>query len=428
MGGKSETERPRTIMFGNLIFYNENINIGSESYEDVKILKNMKNGSFFPVNNLYSLKELVTKLHNMNNKMSFGLITPGSYAEKVIPVCSTLVNYIIIYCFYVERYLHLKNKYPKVKQVYNLFSNVINDLNQHWVSPYNNNLVANKFITFDEYLKNYINLHKNISEFFDINYFDVGYNKTYKNKFIEFIKRKNVRDSNNIINFVDKVKTGNVEEFIMAYTGETKLCYSLNIWLRNCNISDYEKIKYFAGPFSYALYKFAYYNKNEGIYCNKTFYRKMKIKLSDYYLYKISLGELICYPAFTSTSVKDISKYDFPTSIAIEVNNINHNDISVVLIIKYSIYNNFLQKLFKKSYVTPCINVSKYSINPGEEEYIFPPFSFFRIDNIEEKSGTPDDPHLIYMTVPKKKELLEFGLKQSKSFYYNKQNNEIYFS
>ena len=53
MGGKSEkskTERPKTIMFENLIFYNENINLGSESYEDVKILKNMKNGGFFPVN------------------------------------------------------------------------------------------------------------------------------------------------------------------------------------------------------------------------------------------------------------------------------------------------------------------------------------------------------------------------------------------
>ena len=154
----------------------------------------------------------------------------------------------------------------------------------------------------------------------------------------------------------------------------------------------------------------------------------MTLKLSDYYLYKISIGELICYPAFTSTSIKDISKYDFPTSIAIEVNNISHNDISVVLIIKYNIYNTFLQKIFKKSYVTPCINVSKYSINPSEEEYIFPPFSFFRIDSIEERSGTPDDPHLIYMTVPKKKELLEFGLKQSKTFYYNKKNNEIYFS
>ena len=45
----------------------------------------------------------------------------------------------------------------------------------------------------------------------------------------------------------------------------------------------------------------------------------------NYYLYKISIGELICYPAFTSTSEKDISKYDFPTSTAIDVNKINQN-------------------------------------------------------------------------------------------------------
>jgi hypothetical protein len=154
----------------------------------------------------------------------------------------------------------------------------------------------------------------------------------------------------------------------------------------------------------------------------------MTLKLSDYYLYKISIGELICYPAFTSTSIKDISKYDFPTSIAIEVNNISHNDISVVLIIKYNIYNTFLQKIFKKSYVTPCINVSKYSINPSEEEYIFPPFSFFRIENVENRSVTSKDPHIIYMTVPNKRILIEFAIKNNKPIYYDKNLNELYSS
>ena len=400
----SKNDKPKNITFENLIYYNEDIHLGSESYKDAKSLKNMKNGSFFPVNNLTSLKELVAKLRNISNDLSFGLITSGSYADKAIPVCSTLVNYVIIYCYYIERHLDLKIKYPKVKQVYNIFSNVVSDLNQHWISSYNNNLIANKFITFDEYLNNYINLHIKISTFFNINYFDVGYNKTYRNKFIDYIKTKNVKNSHNIIYFVDSVEEGNVKEFINAYTGETELCYSLNKWLRNCNTSDYEQIKYFAGPFSYILYKFAYYNKSEGVYNSKTFYRKMTIKLSDYYLYKISIGELICYPAFTSTSAKDISKYNFPTSIASEVNNINHNDISVVLIINYNIYNSFCNNLFKKnSYVTPCVNVAKYSVNSGEEEYIFPPFSFFRIDKIEESSGTSDNPHRIYLSVPKKK-------------------------
>ena len=422
------------IVFKNLIYYNEQISLGFEDYENAKTIKNMKRGGFFPVNNLTSLKKLIEKLKKMNVDCSFGLITSGTYADKAIPICSTLVNYIIIYCFYIERNLHLKNKYPKIKKVYNIFSNVINDISQHWLSS-NNNLISNKFITFDEYSNKYINLHKKLSEFFDQNYYDLEYNCEYKDQFINFIEEKEPDDFKHIIYFVNQVEEGSVSEFITAYTGETKLCYSLNKWLRDCDSSDYEGIKYFAGPFSYALYKYAYNDKNQGIYHNKTFYRKMTIKLSDYYLYKISIGELICYPAFTSTSEKDISKYNFPTSTAIDVNKINQNDISVVLIIKYYYSNNY--SLFSKIlnffntdnyYVTPCINVSEHSVNSGEEEYIFPPFSFFKIEDIEENSGTPDNPHIIYMSVPRKKDLLEFGLKQKKSIYYDKNKNELYCS
>ena len=51
--------------------------------------------------------------------------------------------------------------------------------------------------------------------------------------------------------FYKKVILGTVKEFIEAYSGETALCYSLNRWFRNCNENEYEKIKYFAGPFRY---------------------------------------------------------------------------------------------------------------------------------------------------------------------------------
>ena len=219
---------------------------------------------------------------------------------------------------------------------------------------------------------------------------------------------------------INDVKTGSVKEFIEAYTGENVLCYRLNRWLRNCDSNEYEKVKYFAGPFSYALYRYAYNNKNQGIYKSKTFYRKMTIKLSDFLLYKIYTGELICYPAFTSTSEEDMTKYDFPTSTAISVNQLTPSDVSVVLIIKYNCSSS--------SNATPCVNAVEFSVNAGEREFIFPPFSFFKIENVVEKSGIPDDPHMIYMSVPNKKSLLEFGLKNNKSIYYNNNGNELYYS
>ena len=110
---------------------------------------------------------------------------------------------------------------------------------------------------------------------------------------------------------------------------------------------------------------------------------------------------------------------DFPTSTAIRVNELTPNDVSVALNIKYTCKNCFN--------VTPCINAVNYSVNAGEREFIFPPFSFFKIEKVVEKEGIPSDPHVIYMSVPNKKNLIEFGLKNNKTICYNKETNELYY-
>ena len=374
-----------------LIYYDENIDYGSENYGYVSSFKNKIKGAFFPIKNIDTLKKVVNKLSSLDiNK--FTLVTSGRAAEKVIPICSNIIDRVIIFCFYVDKYIPLKSKYSKIKSVLNDFSSIFDNLSSNNSVLKDSKIIQSKFITFDD----------------------------YKNNFINFINKSDVDDKEYAIKLINDVKTGSVKEFIEAYTGENVLCYRLNRWLRNCDSNEYEKVKYFAGPFSYALYRYAYNNKNQGIYKSKTFYRKMTIKLSDFLLYKIYTGELICYPAFTSTSEEDMTKYDFPTSTAISVNQLTPSDVSVVLIIKYNCSSS--------SNATPCVNAVEFSVNAGEREFIFPPFSFFKIENVVEKSGIPDDPHMIYMSVPNKKSLLEFGLKNNKSIYYNNNGNELYYS
>ena len=146
----------------------------------------------------------------------------------------------------------------------------------------------------------------------------------------------------------------------------------------------------------------------------------MVLKLEDYEKYRKNIGELICYPAFTSTSEKDMSKYTFPTSTAIRINELKNDDVYVVLFIDY--------KCNSSSYPTPCINVSYDSVNAGEQEFIFPPFSFFVIEKIENRSGRSNDPHIIYLKVPNKRVLIEFAIKNDKTIYYDKELNELYSS
>lgn len=402
-----------------LIYYDENINYNSENYGYVKQFKNKIKGAFFPVKTVDSLKKLVEKFKSISIYGSFTLVTSGSAAEKVIPICSSLVNNVIIFCFRVDRYLPLKNKYPKIKTVLNNYSSIFDNLSDSQINQ-DSQIIGNKFITFDDYKNNYINYHKKIAEFFNESYNDLNYQTSYKNAFIDFINSTNEDDKDNIIIWIKKVTSGTVKQFIEAYTGETHLCYSLNRWLRNLDEYEYNGIKYFAGPFSYAIYKYAYDKREQGIYYSKKFYRKMTIKLSDFYLYKILVGELICYPAFTSTSEKDISKYNFPTSIAIEVNKLTSNDISVVLIINYNCKNKYDS--------TPCVNASEYSVNSGEQEYIFPPFSFFKINKVEERDGKPNNPHIIYMSTPSKSNLVEFWLKNNKTICYDSKEDKLYSS
>lgn len=276
------------------------------------------------------------------------------------------------------------------------------------------------FIIFNEYKNFFITLHKKLAEFFNENYSNMNYDYTYKNNFIDFINSQDIDNKNQIIRWINEVNSGTVTEFIQAYTGETPLCYSLNKWLRQCIPNDYEKIKYFAGPFSYSLYKYAYNDSRMRVNFSKTFYRKMVVKSKDYEKYKNYIGQLICYPAFTSTSDKDISKYTFPTPTAINVNNIKDDDVYVVLIIEYKCNNS--------SYPTPCINVSYDSVNAEEHEHIFPPFSFFKIEKVENRGGINKDPHIIYMNVPNKRILIEFAIKNNKSIYYDENLNELYSS
>ena len=278
--------------------------------------------------------------------------------------------------------------------------------------------LVDTFINFEDYKNYYIDLHEKLSDFFDENYSNLKYDYTYKQTFLNYINSKDIDKKSSIEEWVNKINSGTVQEFIQAYTGETPLCYSLNKWLRECDRDEFDKIKYFAGPFSYSLYRYAHNNPQTKINFSKKFYRKMVLKNHDYIEYKNNIGELICYPAFTSTSEKDMSKYTFPTKLAIDINNIKNDDIYVLLFFDYKCNNS--------SYPTPCINVSYYSSNSGEKEYIFPPFSFFRIDKVETRSGSSYDPHIIYMTVPNKRVLIEFAIKNKKTINYDKNLNEFY--
>ena len=102
----------------------------------------------------------------------------------------------------------------------------------------------------------------------------------------------------------------------------------------------------------------------------------MYLNPNDIKLYENSVGRVICYPAFTSTTI-NIKKNFKPKKY-------NPNDELVFLEIKY---NN------TKSNVM----ISEFSKFPQEEEILFLPFSFFKVNKVELNSGDEKKPHKIYL-------------------------------
>ena len=91
--------------------------------------------------------------------------------------------------------------------------------------------------------------------------------------------------------------------------------------------------------------------------------------------YEESVGKVICYPSFTSTSLgKD--KYT--------PHKYNMDDELVLLIIK-------------QNKTKSVVSISEFSPYPNEEEYLFLPFSFFKIKKVEIQNGNTDNPHKIHL-------------------------------
>ena len=100
----------------------------------------------------------------------------------------------------------------------------------------------------------------------------------------------------------------------------------------------------------------------------------MLLNPEDVQIYKKSVGKVICYPAFTSTSLNT----NFTPK--------PYNDIVQLVVLDIEPSNS-------KS----TISISKYSEYENEEEYLFLPFSFFKIKKVKLCEGNEENPHIIYL-------------------------------
>ena len=104
----------------NLIYYDENLKT-KENSDNCTFFDMNINGTFYGCHYFELFKIVCKKIKN--TKKEFILISSGSCSEKVFENCSNIksIREYYIYCFDVDKYKPLMEKYPKLKRIYDIF-------------------------------------------------------------------------------------------------------------------------------------------------------------------------------------------------------------------------------------------------------------------------------------------------------------------
>ena len=416
--------------FNNIIYYDSNIEKHkSNIYEDSDIFERETPGAFILCTNLESLnilKEEILKYRKVDKKVIFNIISNGrGFKEDLLNYLNQnqdfrkFINKVCIFCLKPEKYLELKLENPELidiiaekrKDVFNF----IKKYSSKDIKPY----PLTKLVRLNDYLDKYNERHEKISEFYG-NLNPIEFKKNL-NKIKEVINKD--ENENLLRKKKDKILEGLLtfdlekdlkaldELIIKEYTKNT-FYGDLNRWLMKGKMKYYEPVAYFTSRLMYSLNNYA--TKKEK-FCNyeKELHRGAKLYYSCLLPYKRAVGEKILLSAFTSTSESDEVAKKWAGRGNEETIYKNTSRFSVVFHIK-NIYPS-------NDWIPNVINIQKDSQYKKEKEFLFQPFSFYKVTEvvIDEKKYSAE----IFLETIGKIDILEEKIKIGKKVNYNENKN-----
>jgi hypothetical protein len=399
--------------YNNIIYYNENKEYIGTVNQDSDNFERHTPGAFIFCNNEKSLTlvlhEILMAVNN-NQFIKFNIITNGRSFEKLMkildnnPQFSKYISNVCIYCLKIDEYKPFKVKYKILYEIYTDNKTLVNDfiekLSSREIKPFS----LEKLITYENYDQKYKERHHKISKFYgDI---DSGVFKRY------FYKLKSINEKNDFGNGIIKNLNYDLDQDLdklnelitQRYSG-IHLYKTMNKILLSSDF--YEAIAYFTARIMYSLNTYAEKNKK---FCtqNQKLYLGIKLPYTCLLQYERAIGKAICFSSFTSTTENEgIARNNAGRNNAKEQNDL-HSIFSVVITI-----NNIYKDGYKN-----VIDINPESKNSDEREYVFQPFSFFRLTNIsiDVNNKTAD----ISLDTIGKKEILEEKIREGKEIKINK--------
>ena len=390
----------------NIINYDTNLT-SKENNRYCSYFKLQLEGAFYGINNFNLFIYICHKIQQ--NKRNFILITSGSSAKEVFDYCErNNINNIIFYlifCGNKAKYENLIQKYTKLKGIFTSFPDLTKFIfSNNALMPKSIRIKASNFIFLSDYNSIFIKLHFEIARKYSL--YKLFKSKNIdKNKFLELIKNKNdyykslarellFNDDETMVKYF-KIKTKeseeklrqvfngqhNVQNYISNYTVESFYYKYINKVLREGDFNTFRILSNHISKFIYHLYK---YKKTNFQNNNSTLYRSMFISQEEYNTYRNSIGKIICYPSFTSTSLHK-----------------GWNPIpggQNLILVTLEIQQNNCQSI---------INIMDLSKHKTEEEYLCLPFTFFKITNVVCKTENNIHTDTIYLTALNSEKPLE---------------------
>lgn len=407
----------------NFIYHDESfLRRKEEVYSDCEFFQRHINGAFILTFDKNSFCTAMEEIKKNGENEQFDLIVTGSSTIKIMEII-IIYEYlqcfknIFIFTFSPDKYLGLKNTNEKIKEIFFDKGELIDYIQEHNEDRPIYQLT--KIISYDDYLYKYHILHEMISEQYG-KYTEDCYNAAISviQDFLYWYPQLNIEKSDNFEGTKIELLIGTLQNFkdissneknlIKIYTRSTGSFYNdFNKWLRELDPFAYKKISWFIAALMYQLNR---YGNVHGLTESKTLYRGIKMNYTDLLLYKRFEGRIVCFPSFTSSTEKKEVAENFNEKDGDTLEDRKNKKVFfVTMVINYKFSNNFIYS---------AIDISQCSDYPNEEERLFPPFTFFKLNklNIDYNNYTSS----IELDSIGRKEILEKRIRNGNILKYNK--------
>ena len=415
--------------YNNIIYYDTNIaKHKKEIYKDSDLFESETQGAFILCTNKDSLtiiKDEILKNRRANRKAFFHIITNGwGYKNELKQFLDENKNFknciksIFIYCKNIKKYNDLKG----TDLIYDVDSSTkkaikfIKDFSSKDIRPF----PLTKLVRIEDYFEKYKKNHKEISKFYgDLKPEDFKKNLKEIKKVIKadekdkILKIKKEKILEGLYTFDLEKDLKNLDELIIKEYTKNTFYGDLNRWLMKGKKMYYEPVAYFTSRLMYSLNTYAYKNQKFCKENEKILHRGAKLYYSCLLPYERAIDKVILFSAFTSTSESDEIAKTWAKRGKEEELFKKSSRFSVIFHIK----NNYKNS----QWISNSINIQSDSKYKKEKEYLFQPYSFYKVKEVE--INIQNHKADITLETIGKTEILEEKIKQGKSITYDRAEN-----